>query len=296
MFKLIDFKDKIHVISILLEGRALCKWCAILMPKYFLMAALRGESDESSTRVWFIQRAKLAVSRNSNRPWSVVHVQMVPCLRNSTSFFAVASHDWDLGVFLFPNICKEWCRTDLLDALITFISLWISCLFQVLWREMSHLWRAQGAQICLRRPKEAEGTSESSPNTRPASASVLLLSWDDSWPTCSLKALFFLNISEGSAAGLFFFFPLKASLISVVRNMGATGYGYYRTVIFTSMFLGYLLYYFNRKTFSFLMPSVMEEIELDKEELGESRLLSYPPRVWRSICRKVHRWSLNWTV
>lgn len=57
--------------------------------------------------------------------------------------------------------------------------------------------------------------------------------------------------------------------------MGAAGYGYYRTVIFTSLFLGYLLYYFNRKTFSFLMPSVMEEIELDKEELGESRLLQF---------------------
>lgn len=51
--------------------------------------------------------------------------------------------------------------------------------------------------------------------------------------------------------------------------MGAAGYGYYRTVIFISMFVGYMLYYFNRKTFSFLMPSVMEEIDLDKEELGE---------------------------
>ncbi|XP_036450954.1 glucose-6-phosphate exchanger SLC37A4b [Colossoma macropomum] len=60
--------------------------------------------------------------------------------------------------------------------------------------------------------------------------------------------------------------------------MGATGYGYYRTVILISMFLGYLLYYFNRKTFSFLMPSVMEEIELDKEELGlitSSQTLAY---------------------
>ncbi len=52
-------------------------------------------------------------------------------------------------------------------------------------------------------------------------------------------------------------------------KMGAAGYGYYRTVIFISMFVGYMLYYFNRKTFSFLMPSVMEEIDLDKEELGE---------------------------
>ncbi|KAI4903618.1 hypothetical protein NFI96_030679 [Prochilodus magdalenae] len=60
--------------------------------------------------------------------------------------------------------------------------------------------------------------------------------------------------------------------------MGAAGYGYYRAVIFTSMFLGYLLYYFNRKTFSFLMPSVMEEVELGKEELGlitSSQTLAY---------------------
>ncbi|XP_062870556.1 glucose-6-phosphate exchanger SLC37A4b [Trichomycterus rosablanca] len=60
--------------------------------------------------------------------------------------------------------------------------------------------------------------------------------------------------------------------------MGATGYGYYRSVIFTCMFLGYLLYYFNRKTFSFLMPTVLEEIELDKEELGlitSSQTLAY---------------------
>ncbi|KAI5099615.1 glucose-6-phosphate exchanger SLC37A4, partial [Silurus meridionalis] len=55
-------------------------------------------------------------------------------------------------------------------------------------------------------------------------------------------------------------------------------YTYYRSVIFTSMFLGYFLYYFNRKTFSFLMPSVMEDIKLDKEELGlitSSQTLAY---------------------
>uniref|UniRef100_A0A3B4V7S7 Glucose-6-phosphate exchanger SLC37A4-like n=1 Tax=Seriola dumerili TaxID=41447 RepID=A0A3B4V7S7_SERDU len=50
--------------------------------------------------------------------------------------------------------------------------------------------------------------------------------------------------------------------------MGATGYGYYRVVIFICMFIGYSLYFFNRKTFSFVMPSVMEEIELDKDDLG----------------------------
>lgn len=51
--------------------------------------------------------------------------------------------------------------------------------------------------------------------------------------------------------------------------MGATGYGYYRVAIFFCMFIGYSLYFFNRKTFSFVMPSVMEEIELDKEDLGK---------------------------
>uniref|UniRef100_A0A8C2WIQ8 Solute carrier family 37 member 4b n=1 Tax=Cyclopterus lumpus TaxID=8103 RepID=A0A8C2WIQ8_CYCLU len=50
--------------------------------------------------------------------------------------------------------------------------------------------------------------------------------------------------------------------------MGATGYGYYRATIFFCMFFGYSLYFFNRKTFSFVMPSVMEEIELDKDDLG----------------------------
>ncbi|XP_030077672.1 glucose-6-phosphate exchanger SLC37A4 isoform X2 [Microcaecilia unicolor] len=50
--------------------------------------------------------------------------------------------------------------------------------------------------------------------------------------------------------------------------MAKKGYGYYRTVIFTAMFVGYTLYYFNRKTFSFVMPSVIKEIELDKDDLG----------------------------
>ncbi|XP_028838114.1 glucose-6-phosphate exchanger SLC37A4b [Denticeps clupeoides] len=60
--------------------------------------------------------------------------------------------------------------------------------------------------------------------------------------------------------------------------MGATGYGYYRTTIFLSMFVGYAMYYFNRKTFSFVMPSMMNEIELDKEDLGlitSSQTLAY---------------------
>lgn len=80
--------------------------------------------------------------------------------------------------------------------------------------------------------------------------------------------------------------------------MGATGYGSYRAVIFTSLFLGYLLYYFNRKTFSFLMPSVMEEIELDKEELGEARLLSFIA-VESSVnqnCLQKMTWRVYWRV
>uniref|UniRef100_UPI00398F6154 glucose-6-phosphate exchanger SLC37A4a isoform X2 n=1 Tax=Pristiophorus japonicus TaxID=55135 RepID=UPI00398F6154 len=55
-------------------------------------------------------------------------------------------------------------------------------------------------------------------------------------------------------------------------------YGYYRTSIFTAMFVGYTLYYFNRKTFSFVMPSIMEEVTLEKDDLGlitSSQSLAY---------------------
>lgn len=55
-------------------------------------------------------------------------------------------------------------------------------------------------------------------------------------------------------------------------------YGYYRGTIFLAMFVGYALYYFNRKTFSFVMPSVMEEIHMDKDDLGmitSSQSLAY---------------------
>lgn len=50
--------------------------------------------------------------------------------------------------------------------------------------------------------------------------------------------------------------------------MAGASYGYYRATIFLAMFVGYTLYYFNRKTFSFVMPSVMQEITLDKDDLG----------------------------
>ncbi|XP_062872545.1 glucose-6-phosphate exchanger SLC37A4a [Trichomycterus rosablanca] len=60
--------------------------------------------------------------------------------------------------------------------------------------------------------------------------------------------------------------------------MAKSGYGYYRTTIFLAMFVGYTLYYFNRKTFSFVMPSIMQEIKLDKDDLGlitSSQSLAY---------------------
>ncbi|XP_032446343.1 glucose-6-phosphate exchanger SLC37A4a [Xiphophorus hellerii] len=60
--------------------------------------------------------------------------------------------------------------------------------------------------------------------------------------------------------------------------MATASYGYYRTTIFLAMFVGYTLYYFNRKTFSFVMPSVMQEIKLDKDDLGmitSSQSLAY---------------------
>ncbi|NWT44925.1 G6PT1 protein, partial [Chroicocephalus maculipennis] len=50
--------------------------------------------------------------------------------------------------------------------------------------------------------------------------------------------------------------------------MAAGGYGRYRAVIFGAMFVGYTLYYFNRKTFSFVMPAVMAEVPLGKDDLG----------------------------
>ncbi|TRY65622.1 hypothetical protein DNTS_023808 [Danionella cerebrum] len=74
--------------------------------------------------------------------------------------------------------------------------------------------------------------------------------------------------------------------------MGTAAYGYYRTVIFISMFVGYMLYYFNRKTFSFLMPSVMEEIDLDKEDLDQRPLAL----LHRPFHRGNHKHCLLWLL
>uniref|UniRef100_A0A674E057 Solute carrier family 37 member 4a n=1 Tax=Salmo trutta TaxID=8032 RepID=A0A674E057_SALTR len=60
--------------------------------------------------------------------------------------------------------------------------------------------------------------------------------------------------------------------------MATTGYGYYHTTIFLAMFVGYTPYYFNRKTFSFVMPSLMQDIKMEKDDMGmitSSQSLAY---------------------
>lgn len=52
--------------------------------------------------------------------------------------------------------------------------------------------------------------------------------------------------------------------------MASASYGYYRGTIFLCMFVGYMFYYFNRKSFSFVMPSLMQEMKMDKDDLGTS--------------------------
>lgn len=48
------------------------------------------------------------------------------------------------------------------------------------------------------------------------------------------------------------------------------GYGAYRAQIFAAMFGGYTLYYFSRKSFSFVLPALMEDVALDKDDLGKA--------------------------
>lgn len=45
-------------------------------------------------------------------------------------------------------------------------------------------------------------------------------------------------------------------------------YKYWRIRIFYSMFIGYALYYFTRKSFTFAMPGMIQELSLDKSQLG----------------------------
>jgi MFS transporter, OPA family, sugar phosphate sensor protein UhpC len=45
-------------------------------------------------------------------------------------------------------------------------------------------------------------------------------------------------------------------------------YRYWRIRILYSMFVGYALYYFTRKSFTFAMPGLMEELHFDKSQMG----------------------------
>ena len=45
-------------------------------------------------------------------------------------------------------------------------------------------------------------------------------------------------------------------------------YKYWRIRIFYTMFIGYVFYYFTRKSFTFAMPALMQDLGLDKAQLG----------------------------
>lgn len=45
-------------------------------------------------------------------------------------------------------------------------------------------------------------------------------------------------------------------------------YGYWRIRILYSMFIGYALYYFTRKSFTFAMPGLIQDLNFDKSQLG----------------------------
>ena len=47
-----------------------------------------------------------------------------------------------------------------------------------------------------------------------------------------------------------------------------TTYKYWRFRIFYGMFIGYVFYYFTRKSFTFAMPSIMQELGFEKTDMG----------------------------
>lgn len=47
-----------------------------------------------------------------------------------------------------------------------------------------------------------------------------------------------------------------------------SAYAHWRARIFYSMFIGYALYYFTRKSFTFVMPTLMRDLGFDKGQLG----------------------------
>lgn len=52
------------------------------------------------------------------------------------------------------------------------------------------------------------------------------------------------------------------------ENVVKKQYRYWRWRIFFGMYLGYVFYYFSRKSFTFAMPSLMQDLGFDKSELG----------------------------
>jgi len=47
-----------------------------------------------------------------------------------------------------------------------------------------------------------------------------------------------------------------------------TLYRYWRLRILYSMFIGYAFYYFTRKSFTFAMPGLIEDLHFDKSQVG----------------------------
>ncbi len=52
-----------------------------------------------------------------------------------------------------------------------------------------------------------------------------------------------------------------------------TMYDTYKWTIFMSMYIGYCLIIFDRKSFSFAAPAVIKDVGLDKEDLGNQHLM-----------------------
>ena len=45
-------------------------------------------------------------------------------------------------------------------------------------------------------------------------------------------------------------------------------YKYWRLRIFSGMYIGYIFYYFSRKSFTFAMPALIQDLGFDKSDLG----------------------------
>ncbi|MCI0382741.1 MAG: MFS transporter family glucose-6-phosphate receptor UhpC [Chlamydiae bacterium] len=52
------------------------------------------------------------------------------------------------------------------------------------------------------------------------------------------------------------------------ENLIKKNYKYWRIRIFCGMYIGYVFYYFTRKSFTFAMPSLMRDLGFDKSDLG----------------------------